>query len=233
MIVVGAALDPRARRGCSRSDARPRTTACAGSSGSTSQVLRASRSMRVPSGVTCTVWNRISDATRPVSASRVTVQRAGWIEGGGVTRDHGRRSERRCRATGPSSGTTGRTIRDGVAGPRWTSSVAGGGVGQTFGKSAPAIDTRIRWPAPNRQPVASRSMRQRHHDARLQRLRIGQRRPTRAVEHALGDEVRRAVGRDVGQADRHAEDLDARRHVEVGPRPSEDRQRRARAAALV
>ena len=60
-------------------------------------------------------------------------------------------------------------------------------------------------------PVASMSTRERDDHAGIQRLRIGQRRAARAVEHALGDEMGRAVGVDVREADGDAEDVDVRR----------------------
>ena len=102
-------------------------------------------------------------------------------------------------------------IRDGASGdPGGRSSVAGAGVGQTFGQSAPAIDTRIRWPAANRQPVASTSIVSGTTTPGSSGCGSVKRRSTRAVEHALGDEVRRAVGVDVRQADGDAEDVDVR-----------------------
>ena len=48
---------------------------------------------------------------------------------------------------------TGRTRRDGVAAPRWSSNVAGYGDGQMTGQADDATETRIRWPARNRYPA--------------------------------------------------------------------------------
>ena len=136
---------------------QPRATACAGSTGSTSQVFRASRSMRVPSGVTCVVWNRISDATWPVSASCVTVHAGGRVEGGRVTRDHGRRGEDRRRDGALVGDDRQRDPRRRVAdpgGPRgWRAPASARRSASRRRRST----TRIRWPAANRQPVASTS----------------------------------------------------------------------------
>ena len=80
-----------------------------------------------------------------------------------------------------------------------------------------------------RPGTASRSHRCRsraHRLARVERLGIGQRVPAGAVEHALGDEVRRAVGSDVGQADRDADDPGrSTRGGAMARAPTEDRQR--------
>ena len=50
----------------------------------------------------------------------------------------------------PASGMTGRTSRDGAAGPRCSSNVAGYGDGQMTGQADDATDTRIRCPGANR-----------------------------------------------------------------------------------
>ena len=54
------------------------------------------------------------------------------------------------RGRGPPAPMTGRTSRDGVAGPRWTVSVTGSGDGQMIGQAWVATLTRIRWPGSQR-----------------------------------------------------------------------------------
>ena len=104
--------------------------------------------------------------------------------------------------------------------------MAEAGVGQTFGQSAPAIDTRIRWPAPNRQPVASTwivSGTTAPGSIGCGSVRDDRRVPLSmplATRCDLPSEV------DVRDADRHAEDVDVGGHEEVRPGAPEDRQRR-------
>ena len=103
--------------------------------------------------------------------------------------------------------------------PAWTSRSAGSGVGHTFGQSAPAIATRMRWPAGNRQPVASTSiveLRRSPGSSGSGSVSESRRVP---LSIPLATSCERAVGRDVGRADREAHDARASTpRAAIGPR---------------
>ena len=189
---------------------QPRAMAWPGSRGSTCEMLPHSR--RIGRLVVDPVLGVDLDADgraagqhvlRDLPARRVDRRQCG-----------GRRSSATARTTGagalPSSGTTGRMRRDGRSGPWKTREVASSGVGQTFGKSAFAIVSRIRWPGSKRHAVESIAIASSTGSPGTSGSGSVNDAAPRRVEHALHDEVRRAVGRDVGEVRREADHLRTR-----------------------
>lgn len=140
-----------------RARKRPREFACAGSRGSTSFTISTSWRTTVEEFARFAFVRSIVTRVLPVSTSRVTSQRGGSMPAESGVTSFGEEAKGGGVAL-PRSGTTGRTSREGVLAPRCTSFRPGWGVGHTFGKSALATATRMRWPRAKRQAVASIGM---------------------------------------------------------------------------